>query len=139
MPTGTNTIYFVSPSVVPRGRKVTYVRLVSTLCPHKEEVHRLRITVGGDNCNYPCVTATHCASLITNKCLLNSTLSTPCFKFLVRDIKTFYYNMPMERYEYMRLTLHSIPDNIISQYNLLALASDVWVYLKIRKGMPKIK
>ena len=45
----------------------------------------------------------------------------------------------MDRYEYMRLPLHSIPDKIISQYNLLALASDVWVYLKIRKGMPKLK
>ena len=42
----------------------------------------------------------------------------------------------MDRYKYMRLPLHSIPDEIIAQYNLLTLASDGWVYLKIRKGMP---
>ena len=43
----------------------------------------------------------------------------------------FYYNTPMDRYEYMRLPLHSIPDDIIAQYNLRALASDGWVYLEI--------
>ena len=37
----------------------------------------------------------------------------------------------MNRYEYMHLPLHSIPDKIIAQYNPLALASDGWVYLKI--------
>ena len=57
-------------------------------------------------------------------CLLNITFSTPCSKFLILDIKIFYYNTPMGRYKYMRLPLHSIPDEIISQYNLLALVSD---------------
>ena len=45
----------------------------------------------------------------------------------------------MDRYEYIRLTLHSIPDNIITQYNLLALASEIWVYLETRKVMPGLK
>ena len=44
----------------------------------------------------------------------------------------------MDNYEYMRLPLHSIPDDIIAQYNLLALALDGWVYLEIRKGMPSL-
>ena len=139
MPTGTNTIYCVAPSAVPRGRKVTYGRLVTTLCPHKEEVHRLRVTVGGDNLNYPGFTTTHCVSLTTTKCLLNSTLSNPHSKFLVLDIKIFYYNTPMNRYEYMCLPLHSIPYKIIVQYNLLSLALDGWVYLEILKGMPGLK
>ena len=45
----------------------------------------------------------------------------------------------MGRYEYMRLPLHSIPDKIITQYNLIALALDGWVYLEIRKVMPGLK
>ena len=45
----------------------------------------------------------------------------------------------MNHYKYMRLPLHSIPDEIIAQYNLIALASDGWVYLEIRKGMPGLK
>ena len=139
MPTGTNTIYFVALLAVPCGCKVIYGCLVATLCPHKEEVHNVRVTVGGDKLDYPGITATHCASLTTTKCLLNSKLSTPCSKFLVIDFEIFHYNMPMDRYEYMRLPLHSIHDKIIAQYNLSALVLDGWVYLEIRKGIPGLK
>ena len=45
----------------------------------------------------------------------------------------------MNRYGYMRLPLHSIPDENIVQYNLLVLALDGWDYLDIRKGMPGLK
>ena len=45
----------------------------------------------------------------------------------------------MDRYDYMSLPLHSIPEEIIAQYNLPALSSDGWVYLEIRKGMPGLK
>ena len=114
MPTGTNNIFFIATSAVPHTHKVTYGRLVATLRPHKEEVYFERVTVGGDKLNYPGVTAPHCTSLTTTKCLLNSTISTPRSKFLVLDIKNFYYNTPVNRYEYMRLPLHSTPDKIIA-------------------------
>ena len=114
MPTGTNTIYFVDLPAVPCGYKVTYGRLVATLYLHKEEVNRLRVTVGGDNLDYPGVTATHCASLTTTKCLLNITIYNTRSKFLVLKISILYYNTPMDRYEYMHLPLHSIPDEIIA-------------------------
>ena len=61
--------------------------------------------VGGNHLDYPGITATSCASLTTTKCLLNSTLSTPDAKFMVLDIKSFYYGMPMECYKYMKLPL----------------------------------
>ena len=32
-----------------------------------------------------------------------------------------------------------LPEEIIAQYNLLQLASNGWVYLEIRKGMPGLK
>ena len=139
MPTGTNTIAFIKRRAVPIGRQVTYGRLVSSIRPNKAETHRVRVTVGGDRLDFPGVTTTQCASLTTTKCLLNSTVSTPNAKFTVLDIKNFYYGTPMERYEYMKLPIKLIPDEIIAQYNLLDLVSDGYVYIEIRKGMPGLK
>ncbi len=52
------------------------------------------------------------------------------------DIKNFYLNMPMERYEYVRLKLTDIPDEIITQYNLHAIATtNGYIDVEIRKGM----
>ena len=68
---------------------------------------------------------------MTTKCLLNSTISTPGARFITLDIKNFYYNTPIGRYEYMKISLAIIPDEIIAQYNLLQLASNGWVYLEI--------
>ena len=45
----------------------------------------------------------------------------------------------MERYEYMKLPIKLIPDEIIQQYNLLPLTDDGYIYLEIRKGMPGLK
>jgi hypothetical protein len=52
------------------------------------------------------------------------------------DIKDFYLNMPMKRYEYMRLKLADIPEEIIEEYTLREVVTDNgYVYCKIRKGM----
>ena len=45
----------------------------------------------------------------------------------------------MSRYEYMKLALACIPDEIIEHYSLRTLSSNVRVYLEIRKGMPSLK
>ena len=55
------------------------------------------------------------------------------------DTKDFYYVTPMARYEYMKLALACIPDEIVDQYDLRALSSDGWVYLEIQKDMPGLK
>jgi hypothetical protein len=138
-PTGTNTIFFIPKTKVPCGRQVTYGRIVASIRPHKQERNRVRLTVGGDRLDYPGITSTQTASLTTSKCLFNSTVSTPGAKFLCLDIKNFYYNTPMARYEYMRIPLQIIPAEIIDQYALRALAEDGWVYVEIQKGMPGLK
>ena len=43
----------------------------------------------------------------------------------------------MIRFEYMKLPFSIIPDEIIAQYNLKD--KGVWVYIKIRQGMPGLK
>ena len=51
-------------------------------------------------------------------------------------IKNFYLNTPTERYEYMRLKLSYLPDNVIKHYNLTQKAtSGGYAYLEVQKGM----
>ena len=56
--------------------------------------------------------------MLTVKLLLNSILSTPNAKFIFIYIKDFYLNKPMPLYEYTRLKLSDLPDNVIHQYNM---------------------
>ena len=139
MPTSTNTVFFVAKSSIPYNRKVTYARMVATIQPTKAEVNRVRVTVGGNRLDFPGTTTTHCAILTTTKCLLDSIISNPGACFMTLDIKYFYYGKAMALYEYMKLALACIPDEIVKQYSLCALSSDGWVCLKIRKGMPGLK
>ena len=52
------------------------------------------------------------------------------------DIKNFYLNTPMERYEYMRIKIIDIPEDVVAEYNLQEKATkDGYVYIEVRKGM----
>ena len=51
------------------------------------------------------------------------------------DVKIFYLNTTMKRYEYVRVKLSGIPDEITQQYQLANLVHNGYVYLKVRKGM----
>ena len=51
-------------------------------------------------------------------------------------IKNFYLATPMKQYEYLKLKLCNIPEEIIKDYNLHSIASpNKSVYVKVRKGM----
>ena len=69
------------------------------------------------------------------KILINSVLSTPDAKMVTTDLKDFYLGTPMERYEYMRIPIHMIPECIMTLYNLNDLVHRGHVYVEIRKGM----
>ena len=86
---GTNTIFFIQPKIMPTGRMATYLRVVVANCPHKQNPHRVRFTVGGDQINYPGDVSTKTAGLATAKILFNSVISTNDAKFLTMDIKDF--------------------------------------------------
>jgi hypothetical protein len=49
------------------------------------------------------------------------------------------YSGEVATYEYLRLPLAIIPDEIIGKYNLKSIAVDGWVYLEIRKVMYGLK
>jgi hypothetical protein len=100
---------------------------------NKEEKERTRLTVGGNQLEYPGDKSTRTAGLTTVKILINSVISTLRAKFLVIDIKNFYLNTP--RFEYMVINLFSLPQETIDKYDLIELAQDGKVYTEIQKGM----
>ena len=55
---------------------------------------------------------------------------------MTADTKNFYLNMPLKSYEYVRLKLTDIPDEIIEEYKSHEKAtSDGFVYLEVQKWM----
>ncbi len=104
--TGTNTIFFIKKDQVPkeRAKDVTYDLVTTLIRPEKiDEPNRTRLVAGGDRVHYPGDAGTPTADLLTVKLLLNSIISTENACFMTMDIKDFYLNTPMARYEYMRL------------------------------------
>ena len=91
---------------------------------------------GGGGIIYPgnCVTPT--VALLTVKLHQNSTISTEHAHYMTIDINNFYLNTPTKRYEYMRIKLADLPDDMIKHYNLESkVNSDRYVYLEFQKGM----
>jgi len=134
---GTNTIFFINKNCVPKGRTVTYARTVCSVRPEKEEKNRTRITAGGNLItDYPGNVSTETAGLETIKIHWNSVLSTPGAKWMGMDISNMYLNTPLDRFEYMRIRLRDIPQEIIDEYNLNDIvADDGYVYIEIQRAM----
>ena len=103
--------------------------------PQKAETHCTRLTVGGSLINFPGDVTTPTEDLITAKLIFNSVLSTKNAKFMCADIANFYINNPMNRYDYMKLPLYIVSEEIIQKYNLRNLAHKGFVYMEIQKGM----
>ena len=51
------------------------------------------------------------------------------------DIKDYYLGTPMNRYEYMKIPVKHIPEDIMIQYNLEHLIVNDHIMVEIRKGM----
>jgi hypothetical protein len=135
MPSGTDTMFFIPVSAIPRGKKATYLRIVAALRPEKANPRRVRFTVGGDRITYDGNVSTKTADLSTVKIVLNSVVSTPHARFMTADLKDFYLETPMAQYEYMRIPVAIIPPSIIDEYKLGPLIHRDHVYVEIRKGM----
>ena len=138
---GTNIIFFIDKANVPaeRWKDVTYGHVVVAYHPEKYDPYQTRLTVGGNLIAYPGKCSTPTVDLLTVKKLLSSVVSTPGAKFMTIDIKDFYLNTPMSRYEYMRLKLCNIPEDVALHYNIESkVKSDGYVYTEIRCGMYRL-
>ena len=67
------------------------------------------MTVGGNLLDYPFDVYTPTADLTTANLMINSTLLTQDARCLIAEIKDFYLNTVMERYEYMHIHISIIP------------------------------
>ena len=137
--TGSNTIIFIKKNQVlkDRAKDVTYGLITCHVQPTKiNEPNRTRLVAGGNRVHYPGDAGTPTAYLLTAKLLLISIISTPNAKFMTMDIKDFYLNTPMARYEYMQLRLADMPKDVIAHYKLNKIATpEGYIYCKIQKGM----
>jgi hypothetical protein len=95
--------------------------------------------VGGNRLDYSGDVATSTAEITTFKILINSTLSTEDAVMMTMDIKNYYLDIPLPRYEYMGMVLSRFLEEIVDKYNIKALAVDGWVYIEIRKVMYGLK
>jgi hypothetical protein len=83
--------------------------------------------VGGDKIEYPGDKSTSTAGLTTAKMIFNSTISTPGARFLVIDIKNFYLNTPLGRYEYMVVLMSSLTD-VIADHKQASLQTNCYTF-----------
>jgi hypothetical protein len=132
---GTNTIFFQSREALPPGRLPTYISIVCAHHPAKPDPDRVRITVGGDRIQYSGNLSTPTVDITTVKILINSILSTPNAKGMSLDLKNFYLNTPLDRYEYINIPVASIPPDFMDKYNLHQLVHNGNVIAEVRKGM----
>jgi hypothetical protein len=135
---GTNTVFYLNHDEIrniPKDRTVTYARIVVDYRPQKTDPNRVRITVGGNLINYPGEVTTRTADMVTSKILWNSVLSTPGAKYCCADVKNFYLETPMDRYEYMRIPARQIPEAFLDAYDLRSKILNGHLYMEIRRGM----
>ena len=104
--------------------------------PNEKEEHCTRITAGGDRINYPEDVGTPMADITLVKTLFNSVISTKGARCVMLDVKDFYLNTPMKRYEYMQIKITDMPEEVIEHYKLREIVTeDGYVHCEIQKGM----
>ena len=91
---------------------------MASIRPLKAETYHTRLTLGGNLINFPGDVTTPTVDLMMAKLIFNSVLLTKNAKFMCADISNFYLNSPMDRYDYMKLPLDIMPEEIIQQCNL---------------------
>ena len=139
---GNDVLDFIPKSEVPSNRIVTYANMVCDYRPHKDETHRVRLTVGGDVLPYDDDSASPAASLLETKILINSTISDASIgaKFMTLDIKDFSLQTVMDHPEYMRIYSKYFLQDMRDKYNIDSIiAPDGYVYCKIKRGMYGLK
>jgi len=134
------TARLIVPQDMPRDRKAAYY---NPQCKIKDKPtgvqYRVRGTIGGNQIHYPGATAAYTASLETIRILLNTVVSEKA-NFCTADIKDFYLGTPLERPEYMRISLKHIPAEIQLRYNMAAFAHNGYVLMEVNRsiyGLPQ--
>ena len=140
--TGSNTINFIHKNAIPKNKKVTYANLVCDFRPHKEEKHRVRLTLGGDKLEYYGETASPAANLLETKILINSVISDSKkgARFASLDIKDFFLQSTLPEKEYLRIHERYFSPYFRQLYKLQnKINKNGYVYCEKIKGMYGLK
>jgi hypothetical protein len=132
---GTDTIHFINVSQILKGQKATYLKIVAADNLNKSVKQRVRFTVGSNRVDYAGNCSTKTVDLTTARCLFNSVVSSPAVSFMTMDIRDFYLNTPMAKFEYIRIAVRYIPDTIMTAYNLADKIHNGHKYVEVQKGM----
>ena len=116
---------FIEEQEIPRDQKrdVTYGRIVCNMREGEPKKNRTRLTVGGDRINHSDYFRTPTANLLTVKILVNSIISIKRAQFMTLEIYNIYLNTSITRYEYIRIKIEHLPEDMIKQYKLLEKAA----------------
>ena len=136
---GIGVLEWIHRSDVPPDKKVTYPRYTVDIRPEKDEIHRTRITCGGDRLDYDGDVTAHTASMETIKCHWNSVLSTPNARYATGDISNMYLMSLLPNAEYVRFKWDMIPPRIREHYKLHTLVQSEYVYAKINRAWYGLK
>jgi hypothetical protein len=75
------------------------------------------------------------SDLTVTKAILNSVCSKKVALYMNMDIKNYYLDTPLARYEYVRIPVSMVPDDIMNEYNLHSFVNNGYLYVEVRKGM----
>lgn len=113
IPKGVNTICFIPYNKKPKNKKATYIRIVATNRPQKDEKKRVRWTVDNNKILYSRNIATPTAGLTTVKYHLNHIASTKGGRYYVINIKYFYLRTPMTEFNYTQILSSKISEEVV--------------------------
>jgi hypothetical protein len=126
---------FIYRTEMPVGKKVAYYNPQLKIKVKPDGVqHRVRGTIGGDQVDYPGKTTAYTAHLESIRVMLNATVSEHA-RIATADIKDFYLGTPLDRPEYMRISLKHIPLDVQIRYNISAKVDNEHVIMEITKGI----
>jgi hypothetical protein len=116
---GTDTMHLIKKCNLQKGKTITYARFVSEIRLQKAEIHRTRLTGGGDQLDYEGKISTDTAGLETIKIHTNSTISRAKkgARYLCIDIGNMYLNTKLLAPEYLRIYIDLIPEEIREECN----------------------
>ena len=137
-----DTIDFIHRHEVPSGKKVTYANMVCDYRPLKKEPYRVRLTVGGDRLPYAGDAGSPATTNAELKILLNSVISDAKHgaRFISADLSDFFLESTMPSPEYMRIHSKYFPPEMHDLYDITSkIATDSYVYVKIKRGMYGLK
>ena len=110
-------VFFIDKQQVPaeRFKDVTYRKFVRSIREQKKEKNSTRAIPGGNRDHFPGEVGTPTADMLLFEILLNSVVSTLGAKFMAFDVSNFYLNTSIARYQYIKMRIADILEEVIKK------------------------